>query len=420
VALAVSIGVVAERRSEVSQKTEAHKESRRSEVSQRLTEGTEAHRGLGEEGFAERRSEVSQRLAEGAEAHRESRRLEVSQRFTEGTEAHRVFLEESAERRLEVFQRHSEGAEAHGGLGEESLREPQAAPLLEAQRDPSPTLPYAPAGSGNNPETSPLLRAIPPVAFAGTEPAFPTYFANAPKRRTPKTPNWWLGASAYYSLSSVRRTGLYYVQLRADEETALDVLHTGLDVRRRIGNRYFWQTGLYFTQWTDRRTTIFNETYTEMDSNYLVARILRSDGTIENVYGAAEIQRTLTFTRETYNRYRHVEVPILAGLSLPAGARWRFDVSAGPVIGLLGTRSGVIRHISGMGTQPLPDAPYRNSATIAGAVRIEWLYATRDWSAGIGIMGRMALSDWAETNPYFSEKRSAIGAGVVFRRALGW
>lgn len=358
------------------------------------------------------------------------RRAEVSQRLTEEKEAHREF----AERRSGGRQRRTEGMKAHGEASSVSLRtlheplwnqpapalEEQPSPALEEQHDPALILPHPTADLGNMPSLSPLYRAIPPVALVSAVPALPTYFANAPKRRKPKAPNWWLGASAYYGLSNVQRNGQAdYVAIRAEQETALDLLQGGLDLRRRLGKQAFVQTGIYFTQWTDRRTTIFKETYTEMDSNHLVTRILRSDGSIENVYGPVEIQHIRTLTQEQYNRYRHLEVPILAGLSLPVGTRWRFDVSAGPVIGLLGTRSGGVQRVSGMGTQPLSDAPYRNSATIAGTVRLEWLYATRDWSAGIGIMGRTALNDWAKANPYFSEKRSAIGAGVVFRRALG-
>jgi len=125
-----------------------------------------------------------------------------------------------------------------------------------------------------------------------------------------------------------------------------------------------------------------------------------------------------TITEETYNRYNHLEVPLLAGVSLPVGGRWRLDGALGPVLGILSSRSGTISGGPDGSKLPLEDAPYRNGLTFSGMLRLKWMYATPDWSAGIGIMGRMALNDWAETNPFFSEKRHALGAGLVFRKSI--
>jgi hypothetical protein len=259
----------------------------------------------------------------------------------------------------------------------------------------------------------------PAISNTDAEPEFPAFFGNAEKRRKSKEPRWWIGVSAHYGLSLVRRTGLAdYLKQRDTEETALDLFQTGLDFRRRLGSRYFVQTGLYFAQWTDVRERNFKETYTTIDSNYIVAQIVRANGTVENVYGMADIIHIRTVTQETYNRYRHIELPLLAGISLPVGEQWRFEASAGPAIGLLSTRVGAIADFQSTGDLPLKNAPYRNSATLSGMARVEWLYSTRGWAAGISIMGRTALNNWTESNPAFSEKRSAIGAGLVFRKAL--
>ncbi|MBK9335650.1 MAG: hypothetical protein IPM98_03275 [Lewinellaceae bacterium] len=259
----------------------------------------------------------------------------------------------------------------------------------------------------------------PVISNTDAEPELPAFYGDAKKRRKSKEPRWWIGVSAHYGLSLVSRTGLAdYLKQRDTEETALDLFQTGLDFRRRVGSRYFVQTGLYFAQWTDVRERNFQETYTTLDSNYLIARIIRTDGTVENVYGPADITHIYTRTQETYNRYRHFELPLLAGISLPVGTQWRFEASAGPAIGLLSTRSGAIADFQNGDDLPLKNAPYRNSATVSGIARVEWLYATRGWAAGISILGRTALTNWAESNPAFSEKRSAIGAGLVFRKAL--
>lgn len=265
-----------------------------------------------------------------------------------------------------------------------------------------------------------LEQEIQPVVFnTDAEPEFPAFFGDAEKRRKSKEPRWWIGVSAHYGLSLVSRTGLGdYLKQRDTEETALDLFQAGLDFRRRVGSRYFLQTGLYFAQWTDVRERNFKETYTTIDSNYIVAQIVRANGTVENVYGMADIIHIRTVTQETYNRYRHIELPLLAGISLPVGTQWRFEASAGPAIGLLSTRAGAIADFQSTGDLTLKNAPYRNSATLSGIARAEWLYTTRGWAAGISIMGRTALNNWTESNPAFSEKRSAIGAGVVFRKAL--
>ncbi|MBL7797518.1 MAG: hypothetical protein JNJ90_13565 [Saprospiraceae bacterium] len=239
------------------------------------------------------------------------------------------------------------------------------------------------------------------------------------KRPKSKEPRWWVGGSVYYGLSSVRRDGsAEYLKIRDSEETALDMFQTGFDARLRLGNRFFVQTGIYFTQWTDVRKQVFKETFTTLDSNYLIARLIKADGSVEDIYGAAEIVHTRTVTEETYNRYSHLELPLLAGVSLPVGGRWRLDGSVGPVFGLLAVRSGSISGDLNGAKLPLEDAPYRNGLTFSGMLRLEWMYATQDWAAGVGIMGRVALNDWAETNPLFSEKRHAIGAGLVFRKAI--
>lgn len=239
------------------------------------------------------------------------------------------------------------------------------------------------------------------------------------KRPKFKMPRWWIGASVHYGLSNVSRSGMSdYLKKRDSEETALDMFQAGFDIRRRLGSRFFLQTGVYFTQWTDARERVFKETFTVADSNYLIARLIKADGSVEDIYGAAELVHTRTVTEETYNRYSHLELPLLAGVSLPVGGRWRLDGSVGPVFGLLAFRSGTISGNLNGAQIPLEDAPYRNSLTFSGMLRLEWTYATQDWAAGVGLMGRMALNDWAETNPLFSEKRHAIGAGLVFRKAL--
>lgn len=289
-----------------------------------------------------------------------------------------------------------------------SLRGEGAGPTHSGSQHPFPILSF-------------LEPKIPLLESATQNLPEPPKFLPGKLKKRPKSqePRWWVGASAYYGLGSVRRDGsAEYLKIRDSEETALDIFQTGFDIRRRLGSRFFLQTGVYFTQWTDARERIFKETFSVVDSNYLIARLIKADGSVEDIYGAAELVHTRTVTEETYNRYSHLELPLLAGVSLPVGGRWRLDGSVGPVFGLLAFRSGAISGDPNDAKLPLEDAPYRNSLTFSGMLRLEWTYATQDWAAGVGIMGRMALNDWAETNPLFSEKRHAIGAGLVFRKAL--
>ncbi|MFN0015929.1 MAG: hypothetical protein ACKVU2_15405 [Saprospiraceae bacterium] len=256
--------------------------------------------------------------------------------------------------------------------------------------------------------------------FSSECPPFATYLFGEKKRSMPKTARWWLGASAYYGLSSVYRhddIGVY-AQNRKSEETALDMIQAGLDLRYHLKPNFFLQTGLYFTQWTDVRERIFQENYTVRDSNYLIGSLIKADGSVQNIYGPVDIVHIHTSTAETYNRYRHIELPLLAGVSLPAGGKWRFECAAGPVFGVLSNHSGTILGLDGNTNMPLQDGPYRNGGTISGMMRLEWVFAGNGWSAGIGVMGRIGLTDWAASEQAYTEKRHAVGAGLVFRKAL--
>ena len=238
------------------------------------------------------------------------------------------------------------------------------------------------------------------------------------KKRRSKEPNWWLGAAAFYGINTASRTGdAEYLDLRKTEETTLDVFQAGLDFRRRLTGNLFLQSGIYLSQWTDVRKFSFQEAYTVVDSNYLISQIILADGSVQNVYGPADIIHIRNHTEEAYNRYRHIELPLLAGYSQPLGNQWKIDLAAGPVFGLLSTRSGSI--LTDANTRSaLDDAPYRNSGTLSGMARIEWLYHTEKWAAGVGLMGRTSFNSWSTSNPVFTEKRSAVGAGLVFRYGL--
>lgn len=260
-----------------------------------------------------------------------------------------------------------------------------------------------------------------PTRTAAERPTLPSFAEEPLKHRKPKEPRWWIGASAHYGLQAAQRSGTAnYVTKRAAEETTLDWFQAGAAVRRRLNSRVFLQTGISFAQWTDARKNRTQEFYTVVDTNYLVARIIRADGTTEDIYAPVELTGVRTVTAERYNRYRHLEVPLLAGISLPVGTHWRLEGAAGPAIGLWSARSGTMLDVSGTGEVPLPQAPYRNSATLAGLARVEWLYAGCDWSAGVGLMGRVSLNAWTSANPAFSEKRHAVGVGLVFRKALAF
>ncbi|MEQ1745896.1 MAG: hypothetical protein ABMA02_10745 [Saprospiraceae bacterium] len=251
-------------------------------------------------------------------------------------------------------------------------------------------------------------------------PLFATYWLGEKKKNKPNTARWWLGASAHYGLASVYRDGDTgaYIENRKSEETALDMIQAGLDLRYYIKPNFFLQTGLYFTQWTDVRERIFQENYTVRDSNYLIGTLIKADGSVQNIYGPVDIAHIYTSTAETYNRYRHIEVPLLAGVSIPSGGKWRFECAAGPVFGVFSSHSGTVLGLNGNAHIPLQDGPYRNAGTVSGMMRLEWVYAGNGWSAGIGVMGRIGLTDWAASDQAFTEKRHAVGTGLVFRKAL--
>ncbi|MCB9331651.1 MAG: hypothetical protein H6574_11245 [Lewinellaceae bacterium] len=235
------------------------------------------------------------------------------------------------------------------------------------------------------------------------------------KRR--KAPKWSVGAQVIFGTNQVRRSGMPdYVAVRNQEEKTLDMFQGGLDVRRQLNRHLFIQTGIQYAQWTDVRRSVQTTESTRPDSNLLLERIIYPDGSIENVFGPGEVKVLSTTKATRYNRYRHIEVPVVAGLAFPVGSRWQLEAAAGLAIGLVSRHSGSAT--IGDQTFALDDLPYRNSGTLSATGSIAWMYRNSRWAAGLALMGRSELTSSTGDRNLFTEKRWSAGMGLVLRRML--
>lgn len=274
------------------------------------------------------------------------------------------------------------------------------------------------AGTIENVECLPTISG---VNIQSGRPEFPfkpvAQMPAAERHKRRKASKWSVGAQAVFGTNQVSRSGAPdYVTARNQEEKTLDMFQVGLDIRRQLNRHFFIQTGIQFAQWTDVRRTLQTTESTRPDPNLLLERIIYPDGSIENIFGPGEV-RVLSTTRETrYNRYRHIEAPILMGLTLPFGKRWQLDAAAGVAIGLVARPSGSTT--IGSETFALDALPYRNAGTLSATGSLAWLYRRRDWSAGLALTGRTGLNSSSRDAALFSEKRRSVGLGLVVRRVM--
>ncbi|MBK8192276.1 MAG: hypothetical protein IPK76_03455 [Lewinellaceae bacterium] len=207
-----------------------------------------------------------------------------------------------------------------------------------------------------------------------------------------------------------------YMQARAQEEETLDMFQLGLDARRKLRGPWFVQAGIQYVQWTDVRRIDRETVSSRLDSNLLLSRIIYPDGSIEEIYDAGIVTVVQTATEERYNRYRHIELPVMVGAAIPVGQRWRIDVSAGLAFGLYSRPSGTAT--IGTATKTLNTLGYRNAGAISGQTQLAWMYNNPNWSAGLLLTGRSGLTQSTRTNAAFTEKRHALGLGIVLRRTI--
>jgi hypothetical protein len=235
------------------------------------------------------------------------------------------------------------------------------------------------------------------------------------KKTSRQTSGYWIGASAMYGLQSINRSGPenLYASRQAEEET-LDMLQAGFEFGVKLNKHFSLQTGLNFIQFTDKRVYQNTEVYSVIDSNFLISKLLKADGNMQDIYGVAEIPYVREINETSYNRYRHMELPLILAWENKLSSKFIFRAGAGVSLGLISSRSGSIS--DNLNTQiPLSQASYKSQGQLAGLIRIEWMYTKPGWSAGVILQGRSDLTNQLKTAAGYTERRTSYAFGLAYR-----
>jgi hypothetical protein len=235
------------------------------------------------------------------------------------------------------------------------------------------------------------------------------------KKTIRQTSGYWIGASAMYGLQSINRTGPenLYTSRQTEEET-LDMLQAGFEFGVKLNKHFSLQTGLNCIQFTDKRVYQNTEVYSVIDSNFLISKLLKADGSMQDIYGVAEIPFIREINETSYNRYRHMELPLILAWENKLSSKFIFRAGAGVSLGLISSRSGSIS--DNLNTQiPLSQASYKSQGQLAGLIRIEWMYTKPGWSAGVILQGRSDLHNQLKSDAGYTERRTAYSCGIAYR-----
>lgn len=233
-------------------------------------------------------------------------------------------------------------------------------------------------------------------------------------------PRWEIGVTVGYGTNKVSLNGKDSgaVDRRKSEEHPLDLMSIGGDVRYYLTKKVFLQSGIYYAQFTDRREASWERTITIVDSNYLLERTILLDGTVEEIYGSAILQRIESSNEVIHNRYRMIQVPVAIGYSIPLSRHWLFNVQGGFGVNIWHHSSGAVT--DGSNRISLSNAGYRTWGTLDVLGRFEAGYRldAPGWYLGIGGYGQTGVTDRISGDA-MRERRHSFGGQIVIRKVLG-
>lgn len=114
-----------------------------------------------------------------------------------------------------------------------------------------------------------------------------------------------------------------------EDEKPLDVFSIHLFYQKYLNKKIYLKTGIQFSQFTNKLELDSTNTYTQVVDNQLILINEYADGTIDNVYGLAEIETIETINMKLFNQYKFLSVPIILGLELSPFKNSSFQVEAG-------------------------------------------------------------------------------------------
>lgn len=166
-------------------------------------------------------------------------------------------------------------------------------------------------------------------------------------RRSRKYHEFSVGTYAGYSIfdrtlsaknDSTTTTDL--LRQRREEETLLETMTYGLDVKYKLKSGFGIAVGGQFTQITERFNRLQTLTETDSIEGIKIITVL-PNGDTTRILGQVPITRTTRSEKEYFNRYRLLDIPLTVGYE---GGRdgWTFGATAGVLVNLSLTTRGQI------------------------------------------------------------------------------
>jgi len=124
-------------------------------------------------------------------------------------------------------------------------------------------------------------------------------------------------------------------------EDALDVISVNALYERYFDHKkIYFKTGITFDQFINSIEKISEQGLIESRDDQLISVNHFQDGTIENIFGIADVKTIKKTTEKNYNRYRLVSIPVLMGYDLLSTRLTTLQIEGGFARSVFGIHSG--------------------------------------------------------------------------------
>ena len=163
-------------------------------------------------------------------------------------------------------------------------------------------------------------------------------------------------------------------QVLANEE-ALDGISASLFYKKHLSRRFYLKTGLGLDRFMTKQEGSTENSFTSIEPDQIVERIIYQDGTIENVLGDGEVTTTESTTYQLYNSYQFVSIPVVAGFRIVDRDLTSIEVEGG-MSTTISSQYDVKEYDPANGGQvnQLADLNLRNTSVFSGLLAAQWNY----------------------------------------------
>ncbi|MFK8009326.1 MAG: hypothetical protein AB8H03_23395 [Saprospiraceae bacterium] len=149
---------------------------------------------------------------------------------------------------------------------------------------------------------------------------------------TASTPNYF-GIAAGYGIHSKGQV--------LPQENSLDAITVNAFYEHRFGRtNWFFKTGINYDQFIKKMETTTELPFSEEDDDQLITVNHFKNGTVQNIYGVADVSKIEKTTSKNFNRYRLISIPMIMGYDLISLNRASLQVEGGIARSIFGFHSG--------------------------------------------------------------------------------